>query len=191
MIGRIFGVGLFSLILFSSAPAKAQNLVPEWTVGVGFGFTPGELLMSSEQLTGAYAVGFKLNLSPELVIEPVLSFAFRKEDLPEPAEDPDATYGFGLQGIAKYALAVGERTRFYPLGGLGFGFEGAGDATSVSVGLVAGGGLEYFFTKHISLSLDVISPLLVYTHRGNAATSSTISLALQSTQIRASLSLYF
>lgn len=171
----------------STFAAEGEQLVPTDTrFSIGVGVTPGENLFTSPQLDPNPAIAVRVNLSEEFVLEPVLLFVFKKQ------KDVDASYGVDVQGLAKYAFVNGNRTRLYALGGLNVSYKKGGDGKDLGSGLLLGFGGEYFFTKHWSISLDIISPLLryVWSKRGDKE-DWTFTASIQSTTVRPAVHVYF
>jgi len=170
-----------------ATPRNRKSYVPDNTrFSLGFGVAPGPNLIYSGQIDPSPALAARINFSERLILEPVAEYSVYK------IKSAKASYRLGVQLLAKYAFIVKNRTRFYALAGTSFGYESSFiEDKTVDMSLLGGLGGEFFISKNWSISLDVISPLLVYQWVKGDPSVWTIKSSLQTTMVRPSLHLYF
>lgn len=170
-----------------AASRNTKNYVPDNTrFSLGFGVAPGPNLIYSGQIDPSPALAARINFSERLILEPVAEYSVYK------VKSAKASYRLGVQLLVKYAFIVKTRTRFYALAGTGFGYQNSSiNNKTVDLSLQGGLGGEFFISKNWSISLDVISPLLVYKWVKGDPSTWTLRSSLQTTMVRPSLHLYF
>ncbi len=166
---------------------KGSYIPDDLRVALGFGVAPGANLFHSGQIDPSPSLAARINFSERFVLEPVAEYAVFK------VKDVKASYRIEFQLLAKYSFIRRKRTRFYGLAGPAFGYQRSGiDYKAVDLSLLGGFGGEFFFSANWSISLDIISPLLVYRwHKDWDDKGWALRSSIQTTTVRPSLHLYF